>query len=93
MLQWGHNFFVMEIAILAHNLAIHDSFNGAITFSLWKFVANQGHCSKVGIKGFNGAITFSLWKFVANQDCLVGWYNGLQWGHNFFVMEIYDSTR
>ena len=36
-LQWGHNFFVMEIPHTICARAISQkSFNGAITFSLWK---------------------------------------------------------
>ena len=36
-LQWGHNFFVMEICIDKSKEACEiASFNGAITFSLWK---------------------------------------------------------
>ena len=36
---------------------------------------------------FNGAITFSLWKLECPQGQIVQFYM-LQWGHNFFVMEI-----
>ena len=37
--------------------------------------------------GFNGAITFSLWKLVQQLRINAG-PESLQWGHNFFVMEI-----
>ena len=37
MLQWGHNFFVMEMHQQSNYFQQTDySFNGAITFSLWK---------------------------------------------------------
>ncbi len=87
------------------------SFNGAITFSLWKYYFER--TSNPYDRGFNGAITFSLWKFLPRYDHLFGFesFNGaitfslwksaipatvkkslisLQWGHNFFVMEIID---
>ena len=133
-LQWGHNFFVMEITTtnkITH--LVQTGFNGAITFSLWKYdnrwpIVEETAC-------FNGAITFSLWKFGYYRHIFRHWYrfngaitfslwkskyrmefynsfncfNGaitfslwklalrfpkrafslsLQWGHNFFVMEI-----
>ena len=85
-LQWGHNFFVMEILPpTVCFLECHYRFNGAITFSLWKFTYfDDGHVPTVS---FNGAITFSLWKFfyLGVLPCCMNW---LQWGHNFFVMEI-----
>ena len=62
MLQWGHNFFVMEIdppLILGVNGV--PCFNGAITFSLWKYDADITFHPR--LIRFNGAITFSLWKF------------------------------
>ena len=38
MLQWGHNFIVMEMYILMRFLtSTFPCFNGAITLSLWKF--------------------------------------------------------
>ena len=39
MLQWGHNFFVMEILIPPRAPLQLPGFNGAITFSLWKSIA------------------------------------------------------
>ena len=67
-----------------------DCFNGAITFSLWKFFAvlpEEHHRHR-----FNGAITFSLWKspYAGFQPRL---QLQLQWGHNFFVMEIRKESR
>ena len=70
---------------LLYVLECHYRFNGAITFSLWKFTYfDDGHVPTVS---FNGAITFSLWKFfyLGVLPCCMNW---LQWGHNFFVMEI-----
>ena len=37
ILQWGHNFFVMEMMTLRLPTSSQSTFNGAITFSLWKF--------------------------------------------------------
>ena len=61
VLQWGHNFFVMEISVQVSVLTTDGiSFNGAITFSLWKFGLSVAVV--FGVPSFNGAITFSLWK-------------------------------
>ena len=109
-LQWGHNFFVMEIRKLLRTVGEPYSFNGAITFSLWK---SRRCLMELAIGGsFNGAITFSLWKFRTEYNMIIDilpsfngaitfslwklakWSAGnittrsLQWGHNFFVMEI-----
>ena len=65
-----------------------DGFNGAITFSLWKSVRPRRRTSR--IQSFNGAITFSLWKCYS-LSLNVGAIFVLQWGHNFFVMEMYYS--
>ena len=40
-LQWGHNFFVMEISLrLFPARGFVFCFNGAITFSLWKLLVD-----------------------------------------------------
>ena len=89
-LQWGHNFFVMEIRIVVRCILFQNpGFNGAITFSLWKSFSNC--CTYLIIYCFNGAITFSLWKCVYRYG-LVPTLVKLQWGHNFFVMEIIPES-
>ena len=54
MLQWGHNFFVMEICT-ASAISLYSSlgFNGAITFSLWKFPTstNANHDKEMASMG------------------------------------------
>ena len=62
-----------------------STFNGAITFSLWKYEIEEDET--VESRPFNGAITFSLWKF-SKSSALHLWAFSLQWSHNFFVMEI-----
>ncbi len=46
--------------------------------------------AKAGRLGFNGAITFSLWKFPSVVGDVSLPNSLLQWGHNFFVMEIFS---
>ena len=80
----------MEINCPTIKKIIPDSFNGAITFSLWKSTGEdiRGDTSD----GFNGAITFSLWKFEHYEISIIE-FDVLQWGHNFFVMEITIETQ
>ena len=66
-LQWGHNFFVMEIIKRKSGKGIDiDGFNGAITFSLWKSQKRKMDYPNLG-NSFNGAITFSLWKLIKSD--------------------------
>ena len=60
-LQWGRNFFVTEMSILLlHRLNI-QGFNGAVTFSLRKFLMSASNSWNSSVS-FNGAVTFSLRK-------------------------------
>ena len=78
----------MEITNTVYDFIDNGSFNGAITFSLWKFGKAKLICLVSSC--FNGAITFSLWKY-AMQNVETKTIQVLQWGHNFFVMEIFDK--
>ena len=74
--------------ILHHFNSKNHCFNGAITFSLWKSGRTKMKlCFILGC--FNGAITFSLWKLFPDVEQKAA-PTPLQWGHNFFVMEILE---
>ena len=78
-------FSLWKLILVCSFLFVFSGFNGAITFSLWKYTIPRRKSRT--FFSFNGAITFSLWKYKTkgdtwDQDCT------LQWGHNFFVMEI-----
>ena len=57
-------------------------FNGAITFSLWKFTIPLGEIRKVVMLQWGH--NFFVMEISSGNGVLIM----LQWGHNFFVMEI-----
>ena len=86
-LQWGHNFFVMEISPtsdLVKNAS--GSFNGAITFSLWKYPLAHPTSSHIG--ALQWGHNFFVMEIAIKNSKYPSFSMYLQWGHNFFVMEI-----
>ncbi len=80
-LQWGHNFFVMEIKNVG-NLATLSmiSFNGAITFSLWKFsLADSVINSQLLLQWGHNFFVMEIWAAIVRRSPrLAAWesFNG-----------------
>jgi len=86
MLQWGHDFSAVEIAItMLWMLLCNSSFNGATTFQPWKF----WRLPKVQ---WVKAASMGPRLFSRGNSALHGsWgrsHSGLQWGHDFSAVEI-----
>ena len=89
-LQWGRNFLVTEIRDWHAVMEIGGiGFNGAVTFWLRKFMEMLDN-SKYDVS-FNGAVTFWLRKskLMVLQS---GFLGSLQWGRNFLVTEMAQSS-
>ena len=84
-LQWGHNFFVMEILMDCDESLGWTGFNGAITFSLWKFSFTFGGVAMNNTLQWGH--NFFVMEIVPSARTFPTEIS-LQWGHNFFVMEI-----
>ena len=88
VLQWGHNFSVMEITL---TLTLRDTavpLQWGHNFSVMEIV-NLLKSDNSILLCFNGAITFQLWKFLCNRKYEYNRHEWLQWGHNFSVMEMH----
>ena len=61
VLQWGRNFFVTEIAVIACFLSTFSALQWGRNFFVTE-MSDGFACQSFSILGFNGAVTFSLRK-------------------------------
>ena len=91
MLQWGHNFSVVEMQHFLQLLhLLMRASMGPQLFSCGD--ASLFVLTAFAVVGFNGATTFQLWRSGRADERYHGRSSWLQWGHNFSVVEMALNT-